>query len=82
MKGPDLRRAEGVDVDARVVLADEAQQVQVPLKRQAVAGGVLGIGHEAALHEDLGAADGEQLFDLFADLLEGRMYAPSCPGLR
>jgi hypothetical protein len=39
VKGPDLGRAEGVNVDRRVVLFDEAEQVEVPLERQAVAGG-------------------------------------------
>jgi hypothetical protein len=48
------------------------QQVEIPLKRQAVAARVLRIGHEPALHQDLRAADVEQLFDLLADLLKSQ----------
>ena len=54
----DLRRAEAVDVDPREVGLDVAEQVHVPVERQ--------VGVQAALHQDLVAAE----LDRLADLLE------------
>ncbi len=68
---PDFRRAEGVDVDGGVVLPDEAQQFKVPFERSPVAAGVAFVGQEAALHQDLRAADRQQLIDLAADFRVG-----------
>src|SRR4029077_12621692 len=62
----DLGRREPVDVN-RVVPLDVAHQVEVPLERD--------IGVVPALDEDLHSADGLELVDLAADLLE-RQHVP------
>ena len=64
MKRPDLRRAEGMNVNAGVFALDEAHQIKVPLERQHLR------RHQATLHQDLRSADGQQFFDLVADILE------------
>ena len=54
---PDLRRAEGVHVDAWVVPLDETQQIEIPRERQTLPAVVAGVRHEPALHQDLRPAD-------------------------
>jgi hypothetical protein len=59
-----LRGAERVDVQRGEPVLDCAQQVEIPVQRQ--------VRVHAALHEDLGAADLDELADLLQQLLEGQ----------
>ncbi len=59
----ELRRAERVDVDVRVFLADVVEQVEIPVDRQ--------LRVMPALHEDLDAADGGEFVEFLVDLLVG-----------
>ena len=55
--------AEAMHVDLREFLADVRQQIEIPLLGQ--------LGMMPALHQDLGAAQGQGLLDLFVHLVMG-----------
>ena len=59
----ELRRAEGVHVHLREAALDLAEEVEVPVERE--------LGVHAALHEDLRAADGDELLDLLQERVVG-----------
>ncbi len=61
VKMPELRRAEGMQIDPRITISEVAQQIFVPFQFQA--------RMHAALHENLVATQGDRLLDFLVEFL-------------